>query len=233
MGAAGRAEWDRDRVTKTIRGDGIIGVIRTPTETAGRQLSEALVRGGLRLIEVTLTTPGALEIIRDLSGQDACCVGAGTVMDAAQADRVVQAGGRFVIAPHTDPDTVSFCKEKSVVVIPGTLTPSEVVRAWALRPDFVKVFPIAAMGGARYLRLFRGPLPDVPIIPTGGVKRKDLPGLFEAGAAAVGVSDCLATAEDVREGRWEEITQRARDLLGAIREIRGGSPPSPAAPGAG
>lgn len=220
MTAAGESKWDHARVVETIRGDRIIAVVRTPTEETARRLIDAFIAGGLRLIEVTLTTPGALGILRDLSRSGEICYGAGTVMDAQAADAVIDAGGHFVIAPHTDPGTVARCKERSVPVIPGTLTPSEVARAWSLGPDFVKVFPIAAMGGARYLRLFRGPLPDVPIIPTGGVQREDLDGLFTAGAVAVGVSDGLATADDVRDGRWDEITDRAKALLETARDSK-------------
>ena len=223
MSAPGKSNWDHARVVETIRMDRIIAVVRTPTEESARKLIDAYARGGLRLIEVTLTTPGALEIIRDLSGGADLCVGAGTVMSADLAGAVIEAGGKYIIAPHTDPETIRFCKDRSTPVIPGTLTPSEVARAWSLRPDFVKVFPIAAMGGARYLRLFRGPLPDAPIIPTGGVQLDDVEGLFDAGAVAIGVSDGLATAEDVKEGRWDQITGRAKAYLAALQSIPRGN----------
>lgn len=215
MAAGG--EWEKARVVQSIREERIIVVIRTPTEATARKLVEAVTAGGLGLIEVTLTTPGATKIIGDLSGRSDLCVGAGTVMDEKAARDVIDAGARFIISPHADPATIAACRELDVTVIPGTLTPSEVARAWSLGPDFVKVFPIATAGGARYLRTIRGPLPDIPIIPTGGIQREDVEDLFRAGAVAVGVSDGLATTDDVRDGLWDRITDRAKALLDTVR----------------
>ena len=201
--------WDHLQVCDAIRTERIIAVIRTHDEASGRKLIQTVTEGGLKLVEVTLTTPGALDLIREFAGSEDFCVGAGTVMNKDAAAAVIDAGGHFVIAPYTDPETVAFCKEKEVVVIPGTLTPSEVTHAWALRPDFVKVFPIGPVGAAKYLRAIRGPLPDVPIIPTGGTNLDNVEELFAAGAVAVGVSDGLATPQDIRQGLWQEIGERA------------------------
>ena len=212
--------WDHFTVCDTIRTERIIAVIRTDSEETGRRLIQTVTEGGLKLIEVTMTTPGALDLIREHADSEDFCVGAGTVMNPDAAAEVIDAGGHFVIAPYTDPATVAFCKEKEVVVIPGTLTPTEVTHAWALRPDFVKVFPIGPLGAAKYLRAIRGPLPDVPIIPTGGTNLDNIDGLFEAGAVAVGVSDGLATANDIREGRWEEIGERAWALRASAKVER-------------
>ncbi|MCZ6603323.1 MAG: bifunctional 4-hydroxy-2-oxoglutarate aldolase/2-dehydro-3-deoxy-phosphogluconate aldolase [Planctomycetota bacterium] len=220
MAEQDRSVWPRDAVVRSIRAHRIISVIRTPSRESAEGLIDALIEAGLHLIEVTLTTPEAADIIRGRSGNPEICVGAGTVMNPEDAALVIDAGARFVIAPYTDPETVAFCRSRSITVIPGTLTPSEVARAWSLGPDFVKVFPIAAMGGAKYLRAIRGPLPLVPIIPTGaGLDRDNIPDLFDAGAVAVGVSDGLATAEEIREGRWAPVTERARDLRAVVEGL--------------
>ena len=212
--------WDHFRVTDAIRTERIIAVIRTHDEATARKLIETVTEGGLTLIEVTMTTPGALDLIRENADNEDFCIGAGTVMDKDAAAAVIDAGGHFVIAPYTDPETVAFCKDNEIVVIPGTLTPTEVTRAWALRPDFVKVFPIGPVGAAKYLRAIRGPLPDVPIIPTGGTNLDNIDDLFEAGAVAVGVSDGLATAQDIRQGLWEEIGERAWALRASAKVER-------------
>ena len=199
---------------------GIIPIVRTPTADDARAVIEAIAEGGISTIEITMTIPGAVELINELSRAGQILVGAGTVLNAEMARECIGAGARFIISPGTDFEIIDYCSQVDILVMPGALTPTEIINAWDAGADFVKVFPIAAVGGAKYLKLVKGPLPHIKIIPTGGVDQTMAGELIKAGAEAVGVGSDLADASAAREGRASDITAAARKYLSIAAEAR-------------
>jgi 2-dehydro-3-deoxyphosphogluconate aldolase/(4S)-4-hydroxy-2-oxoglutarate aldolase len=201
---------------------GVLPVVRADSPEEARAVIEAVRAGGISIIEVTMTVPGAVNLIRDLSaeyGEDVL-IGAGTVLDPETAAECVEAGAKFIISPALNIDTIAFCREHEVVVMPGALTPTEVVTAWNAGADFVKVFPAGAMGGASYLRSLKAPLPHIKLIPTGGVSMATAADLIRAGASAIGVGADLVDLKAIRDGRGHEITENARKYLEIVAEAR-------------
>jgi 2-dehydro-3-deoxyphosphogluconate aldolase/(4S)-4-hydroxy-2-oxoglutarate aldolase len=183
---------------------------------------DALVEGGIRAAEVTMTTKGALEALAECSAALGDCVllGAGTVLDAATARMAVSAGARFVVSPTLCPDVIRTCRRYDVVSIPGAYTPTEIAAAWEAGADLVKVFPGGLLGPA-YLRELFGPLPHLRLMPTGGVTLDNAAEFLAAGAAAVGVGGALIERGAVARGDYAAITERARRLAASVREARG------------
>ena len=200
---------------------GVLPVIRADSRDEARAAIEAVRSGGISIIEVTMTVPGAPHLIRELSDREDLLVGAGTVLDPETAAACVDAGARFIISPSLNLDTIAFCREHKVVVMPGALTPTEVVTAWNAGADFVKVFPAGAMGGANYLKSLKAPLPHIKLIPTGGVSLATAADFIRAGASAIGVGADLVDLKAIREGRAHEITENARKYLEIVAEARG------------
>jgi 2-dehydro-3-deoxyphosphogluconate aldolase/(4S)-4-hydroxy-2-oxoglutarate aldolase len=169
-----------------------------------------------------MTVPGAIDMIAELSqryGNDAL-IGAGTVLDGQTARACIQAGARFVVSPALNLETIAVCREHDVAVMPGALTPTEVVQAWTAGADFVKVFPAGAVGGASYIRSLKAPLPQIELVPTGGVSLKTAADFIKAGASAVGVGADLVDLKAIREGQSQLITERAREFVRIVREAR-------------
>ena len=204
---------NRTAVVAKIRSIGVIPVVRASTAVEALQLAEAILAGGLPILEITLTVPGAVQVIERLArtqGDDAL-VGAGSVLDADSARACIAAGARFIASPALDPALVARCRKQEVAVMPGALTPTEVVQAWRAGADLVKVFPAGAMGGASYIRSLKAPLPQIELVPTGGVTLANAAGFIEAGAAAVGVGADLANGK---------VTETARAYVEAVRAAR-------------
>src|SRR5205807_3142719 len=170
------------------------------------------------------TVPRAVELIEQLSTAygDEAVVGAGTVLDAETARACVAAGAQFVVSPSLDVRTIELCRRYGVAVVPGALTPTEVVTAWQAGADMVKVFPCGALGGASYLKALKAPLPQIELIPTGGVSLKTAADFIKAGAMALGVGSDLVDTKALREDRDEVIAERAREFLEIVREARQG-----------
>ncbi len=212
------------RALSTIRDSGVVAIIRRVPPERIEPLARALHAGGVRAIEVTLNTEGAIEAIRRLTGMlpaDAA-VGAGTVMTAEEVAAAVGAGATFIVCPHTDEEVIRTCRERGVPVLPGAYTPSEIVRAWRAGAAMVKLFP-ASHGGPRYLREVRAPLSDIPIVPTGGVTLENAADFVRAGAVAVGVGSSLTPKERIAAGDWAGLTDLAAHFVGAVRQGRAGS----------
>jgi 2-dehydro-3-deoxyphosphogluconate aldolase/(4S)-4-hydroxy-2-oxoglutarate aldolase len=205
-----------------IVADGVIPVIRADSATEGQACVTALISGGISVIEVTMTVPGAVDLIRQLAGDvgDEVLIGAGTVLDEETARECIKAGARFIVSPATDFDTIQYCNDAEIVVMPGALTPTEIVNVWEAGADFVKVFPAGAMGGPSYLRSLKAPLPHIKLIPTGGVSLATAADFIKAGAEAIGVGADLVDVKAIREGRSDEITENARKYLEIVRDAR-------------
>ena len=212
-------------VLKRIREIGIIPVVRATSAEEALAAVEAIRAGGIPILEITLTVPGAVKIIRELTkrlGDDAL-IGAGTVLDADSARECVDAGARFIVSPSLDVPTIETCRRLDVAVFPGALTPTEIVTAWKAGADAVKVFPASAVGGATYLKSVKAPLPQIELIPTGGVSLKTVADFIAAGAFALGVGADLVDLAALRRGDAASITEKARQYVAAVVAARSAS----------
>jgi 2-dehydro-3-deoxyphosphogluconate aldolase/(4S)-4-hydroxy-2-oxoglutarate aldolase len=212
----------REEVQKRVLEIGIIPVVRASSPGKAIAASMAVAAGGISVVELTMTVPGAIEAIAQLvrDGGKEVLVGAGTVLDEETAKRCIQAGAEFLVTPGLDLGTIRIAKESEKLIMAGALTPTEVITAWKAGADFVKVFPASAVGGASYIKALRGPLPQVPLVPTGGVNLKTAADFLNAGAAALGVGGELISPAALSSGDMIPITALAREYLAIIRQVR-------------
>jgi 2-dehydro-3-deoxyphosphogluconate aldolase/(4S)-4-hydroxy-2-oxoglutarate aldolase len=212
----------KDEVISRIVECGVLPVVRSAHPDEAKTAIEAIIAGGITTIEVTMTVPGAVRLIAELCEKynDEILIGAGTVMDPETARECINAGAKFIISPALNFDTILYCNETETVVMPGALTPTEVVNAWDAGADFVKVFPAGAMGGASYLKSLKAPLPHIKLIPTGGVSQITAADFIRAGASAVGVGTDLVNLTAIREGKASSITENAKKYLDLVRNAR-------------
>ena len=213
----------RQDVLRRIAEVGIIPVVRASSTEEAMQVIEAIRAGGVPVLEITMTVPRAVRVIEQVTDRygDEVVVGAGTVLDAETARACILAGATFVVSPSLNLATIEMCQRYSIVVTPGALTPTEVVTAWQAGADAVKIFPCSALGGAKYLKSLKAPLPQVEMIPTGGVSLATAAEFIEAGAFALGVGADLVDTKAIRAGQPEKVTEAARAYVAAIREARG------------
>ena len=213
---------NKAEVIQTIRNVGVIPVVRAQSADEAMQAIDAIRAGGISILEITMTVPGAIGVIEEVSKRygDEALVGAGTVLDADTARACILAGARFVVSPALNPETIEVCRYNEIAVMPGALTPTEVVQAWSAGADFVKIFPAGAVGGASYLKSLKAPLPQIELIPTGGVSLKTAADFIKAGASALGVGADLVDLKALREGQQHLITERAREFVRIVQEAR-------------
>jgi 2-dehydro-3-deoxyphosphogluconate aldolase/(4S)-4-hydroxy-2-oxoglutarate aldolase len=206
-----------DPVQQRLRDEQVLAVIRADSADAAVQAGRALAAGGIRALEVAFTTPDALAAIRELAADEELFVGAGTVLSGDQASAAIDAGAAFLVSPSLVPDALAVARAAGVLALPGALTPTEVVAAAELA-DVVKLFP-ASLGGVSYLKALLAPLPDLHIVPTGGVSAANATEWLAAGALAVGAGGDLCPPALIAEGEFGELTNRARsyrEALGAV-----------------
>ena len=213
----------KQEILAGLKQAGVVAVIRVEEPSGLIEAGRALCAGGLRYIEITLTVPGALGIIEKASSalaSDGVVIGAGTVLDAETARAAILAGAGYIVSPVFKPEMVDLCNRYGVVVVPGAMTPTEVLCAWEGGADIVKIFP-AGVGGARFFKDLKGPLPQVDIMPTGGVNRQTVVEFIKAGACAVGVGGELIGKGLLASGDYKTITQNAKDFIELVRSARG------------
>ena len=211
----------KETVRRHIIEIGIIPSVRTLSADAARFAVETVTDAGIPIVEITMTVPGALELITDLArGMPDLVVGAGTIFDMKTARHCVDAGARFLTSPGLDVHIVEFARNEEVLAMPGALTPTEVTAAWQAGADFIKVFPCAQLGGASYIHALKAPFPDVLFVAAGGVNQHTAAEFIAAGAAAVGVGTELIPKKAVqqRDQRW--ISELARRFVHIIQEAR-------------
>ena len=184
--------------------------------------ADAVREGGITIVEITMTVPGAVEVIRELTkgGASDILVGAGTVLNAEAARRCLDAGAEFLVSPGLNLRTVELAVREGKLMMAGALTPTEVITAWEAGSDFVKVFPCGQVGGAKYIKALKGPLPQVPLVPTGGVNLNTAAEFIEAGAAALGIGGELVQAEALKANKPEVIVENARKFLALVKQAR-------------
>lgn len=212
----------RDQAAAKIREVGLIPIVRAASAKHGLLAAEAVCAGGIPIVEITMTVPGAIDLIAQLAktlGSE-ILIGAGTVLDPETAQRCIDAGAEFIVSPGFDADTVQHVKHLGKLMAAGALTPTEVVNAWKAGSDFVKIFPCGAVGGAKYIRALKAPLPQIPMIPTGSVNLETAADLIRAGADALGVGAELVSAAALQSGNTNEITETARKFVAIVRETR-------------
>jgi 2-dehydro-3-deoxyphosphogluconate aldolase/(4S)-4-hydroxy-2-oxoglutarate aldolase len=217
-----RALPDKSEVIQTIKDIGVIPVVRATSADEAMRAIDAIREGGISVLEITMTVPGAVKLIEELAkryGKDAV-VGAGTVLDPETANECISSGAQFVVSPALNLETIACCQKRDIAVMPGALTPTEVVQAWNAGADFVKVFPAGAVGGPSYLKALKAPLPQIELVPTGGVSLTTAGDFIRAGAAALGVGTDLVDINAIREGQSAVITERAKQFIEIVRDAR-------------
>lgn len=215
----------RAAIVRAIEATGVVAVVRLDDAGVGRAVAEALSAGGVKAIEVTMTVPDAIRLIAELSASlpPDVLVGAGTVVDADTARAVIGAGARFVVGPVFRPAVIAACHDREVPAMPGCFSPTEILSAWEAGADVVKVFPATALGPG-FFKDIRGPLPQLKLMPTGGVTRANAGEWIRAGAVAVGAGTALVDPKAIAEGRFDVIRDYATQFIDAVREARLGLP---------
>lgn len=214
----------REQILQQIKRVGLVPVLRAPSAEIAVAAAQAIEKGGVPVVEVTMTVPGAIDVIREMvkSSQGRVLVGAGTVLDPETARACMLVGAQFVVSPSLNVRTIEVCRRYGVPVIPGALTPTEVVTAWEAGADVVKVFPCSAVGGPKYLAALKGPLPQIDLIPTGGVSLATAADFLAAGAFALGVGGDLVDTKAIADGKPEIVTENARKYLAIVEQARRG-----------
>jgi 2-dehydro-3-deoxyphosphogluconate aldolase / (4S)-4-hydroxy-2-oxoglutarate aldolase len=214
---------DKQAVRERILQVGIVPVVRASSAAEARTAADAVSKGGIPIVEITMTVPGAVEVIRELAksfSPEQLLVGAGTVLNPEQAQRCLDAGAQFLVSPGFNAKTVALAIAERRLIMAGALTPTEVIAAWEAGSDFVKVFPAGNLGGPKYIKALKGPLPDVPLIPTGGVNLQTAAEFLEAGAAALGIGGELVHPGHLKSGNTEAIVDAARTFVAIVKQAR-------------
>lgn len=197
-----------------------IAVIRASNWQVGHPMADAVISGGMRLVEVTWNGDRPADLVRRLRAEHpACWVGAGTVLTHQDLRDAIQAGAQFIFSPHTQPDLIQEALQHQVPVIPGALSPTEIVTAWQAGATCVKVFPANLMGGPAYLKSLQGPLGQIPLIPTGGITLDNATDYLQAGAIAIGLAGNLFPAAALAQRDWPQITHQAEKLMQRIQTL--------------
>jgi 2-dehydro-3-deoxyphosphogluconate aldolase/(4S)-4-hydroxy-2-oxoglutarate aldolase len=214
------ATMTRADIARRIETEGVVAVVRLTDARVGEQVARALIDGGVTAIEITMTVPRAPELIADLSrALPNALIGAGTVTDPAMARTVIDAGAKFVVSPVFRPRIVEACHERDVPSFPGCFTPTEILSAWELGAEIIKVFPATSLG-PNYIKDLRGPFPSIKMMPTGGVSIDNAADWIKAGAVAIGVGSAMVQAKAVETGRFDQVTAAAQAFVAAVRGAR-------------
>ncbi|HUI79247.1 MAG TPA: bifunctional 4-hydroxy-2-oxoglutarate aldolase/2-dehydro-3-deoxy-phosphogluconate aldolase [Bryobacteraceae bacterium] len=214
----------RDEVRQKILDVGIVPVVRARTPEQARMAAQAVCAGGIPIVEITMTVPGAIEVIRQLSRSigSQVLIGAGTVLDADTAKACVEAGAQFLVSPGFDGPTVELARKQDLLVMTGALTPTEVIAAFRAGSDFVKIFPCGNVGGPSYIKALKAALPQIPMVPTGGVNLNNAAEFLRAGSSAIGVGGELITRTALETGDASVIGAAARRYVAIIRQVHRG-----------
>ena len=211
----------KQEMLQLVADTGAVAVLRIPDPAQVMPVFDALKDGGVKCIEITMSTPHAIEVIAELSKTvpEDIALGVGTVLDPETARAAILAGAEFVVAPTTNFDVIRMCQRYDKVVMPGAFTPTEILAAWEAGADVVKVFP-GSIGGPEYLKAIKGPLPQIALLPTGGVSVENAAEFIEAGAIAVGIGGKLIDKQAMAEGKFEIIQEKARKLVTSIAAVK-------------
>jgi len=214
--------WNKKKAMDLIYQTGLIPIIRVDSAETAFKVAEAFIEGGVSIIEVTFSVPGATDVVRRLSQElgDKVLVGTGTVLNADMLNAAVEAGSEFIVSPGYSEELIKAAQKHSKLCIPGAMTPSEILDAHNLGADAVKVFPCGNLGGAAYIKAVRAPLPHIPLVPTGGVNLETAGPLLEAGSFALGVGSAITDKKAIKDGRFEVITDNVKKFIQVVKEYR-------------
>ena len=214
--------WTKEKAMKLIYDTALIPIIRVESADIAFKVADAFLQGGVSIIEVTMSVPGAIEVVKQLVEKfgDKVLIGSGTVIDGKMAEEVIKAGSEFIVSPNYSRNLIEIAIKHGKPIIPGALTPTEIFDAYTMGADAVKVFPCGMVGGAAYLKAIRGPLPHIPLVPTGGVELDTAGPMLEAGAYALGVGGAITDNKAIKEGRYEVITENVRKFLEIVKGYR-------------
>ena len=213
---------DKEKVRERILEIGIVPVVRAASAREACAAADAVCEGGIPIVEITMTVPGALDVIRELvkkCGFDVL-IGAGTVLNAQAAENCLDAGAEFLVSPGFNQATADLAVRERKLLIAGALTPTEIMAAWEAGADFIKIFPCGQVGGAKYIKSLKGPFPQIPFIPTGGVNLSTAAEFLEAGAVALGVGGELVQADALKDDKRDMIVENARQFLAVVKQTR-------------
>jgi 2-dehydro-3-deoxyphosphogluconate aldolase/(4S)-4-hydroxy-2-oxoglutarate aldolase len=223
------SKTDKATILEAIRTCGVVAVVRVDSQDEAIGATRALLKGGVRCIEITFTVPDAASVIARVAQENAAgnfespegglYLGAGTVTSVAQAQAAIDAGATYLVSPCVVPEVIKTANERGVGMLPGALTPTEIFNAYQMGGDIIKVFPATKMGPG-YIKDVRAPLPHIPLLPTGGVDAQNAAEWIKAGAVALGVGGKLVDRAAIKAGNWQEITNRAQELVAAVRAAR-------------
>jgi 2-dehydro-3-deoxyphosphogluconate aldolase/(4S)-4-hydroxy-2-oxoglutarate aldolase len=213
---------NKQEIRERIIEIGIIPVVRASSPREAHMAVAAVSEGGIPIVEITMTVPGAVEVIRELTkgGTPGVLVGAGTVLNPESARRCLDAGAQFLVSPGLNLQVIEVAAREGKLMMAGALTPTEVITAWDAGSDFVKVFPCGQVGGAKYIKALKGPFPQIPFVPTGGVNLNTAAEFIEAGAIALGIGGELVSSEALKSNQPEIIIETARKFLAIIKQAR-------------
>lgn len=215
---------DKSFNLKMLIEGGVVPVIRASSSDDAMKIVEAIKEGGINTIEITMTVPNALGVMEAVAKKfkGDVLLGAGTVLDAETARASILAGAEFVVSPCLNEDLIRICKRYAKIVIPGAMTPTEILRAWEMGADIVKVFPAGNLGGPEYIKAIKAPLPQILLNPTGGVNLENAGDFIKAGASVISVGSSLVDKKAVSEGRFEVLTEKAKQFLEEVKRARVG-----------
>jgi 2-dehydro-3-deoxyphosphogluconate aldolase / (4S)-4-hydroxy-2-oxoglutarate aldolase len=214
--------WSKEQALKLIHRVGLIPIVRTPSADDALRAAEAIIAAGIGIAEITMTVPNALGVLEQVAKRfgDKVLLGAGTILDKESCNAAISAGAEFIVTPSLDLGVIETARKLDKTCIPGALTPTEIFAAWKGGADLVKVFPCGPVGGPKYIKALKGPFPDIPFVPTGGVTLETTTDYIRAGSAAVAVGGELVNLAALRAGKADEITATARKFLDAVRAGR-------------
>ena len=213
---------EKREILNRMVSEGLIPVIRVTSAQEAIDVADAIKAGGVTFLEITMSVQGAIDVIKDLTKKygDEIVMGAGTVLDPETGRAALLAGAQFIVSPTLNLDLIHLAHRYSAVVIPGAMTPTEILTAWNAGADMVKVFPAAQLGGPEYIKALRGPLPQILLVPTGGVNLQNAGAFIKAGCAALGAGGELVDKKALKERKFNVLTENAQAFLKVIREAR-------------
>jgi 2-dehydro-3-deoxyphosphogluconate aldolase/(4S)-4-hydroxy-2-oxoglutarate aldolase len=214
--------WTKEKALGKIREVGLVPIVRAPSAEDALLAAEAIVAANIGILEITMTIPNAIQVIEKVAAKfgDKLLLGAGTILDVETGRAALLAGAEFIVTPALSLQVIELARRYSKPIMPGALTPTEVLTAWQAGADIVKIFPCGPVGGAKYIKALKGPFPQIELIPTGGVNLETAPEFIKAGAAAVAVGSELIDLKSLREGKFDGITANARLYIEAVRAAR-------------
>ena len=214
--------WTKEKALTKIREVGLVPIVREPSPEDAMRAAEAIVAGGIGIAEITMTVPGALKVMEAVADRygDKVLLGAGTILDTETCRAAMLAGAEFIVTPSLDVRVIEMARRYSKPIFPGALTPTEVLTAWQAGADMVKIFPCGPVGGPKYIKALKGPLPHIEMVPTGGVNLETAADFIKAGASAVAVGGELVDVKALKEGKLDQITETAKKFVEAVRAGR-------------